>query len=377
MADHQFQIDRLRDEIKNLQKNLKWYKSTYEDRKLLGILKDRFLGYSFFRDSEKKLDLKSKIKKVVLDDPLCVKRSSKDDRISIIMLSYNRIEDTRKAIKNIYKYTSVPFELIILDNNSSSPVREELKKISRKYHNLRVILETSNLGCAGGRAKAARYAQYQYLLFLDNDILVFPYYAENLLATINKDESIAGACCKVVFPNGKIQFNGGALAIDDGYALFSLVDEGLDFDDEKTNRFSICGWIPGGATAWRRDIYEKYSVDPLMRGSFEDNEMSLRITNAGFRLLNSPLSIVIHDHYDFKDTTFKKNEAEYYAGRNNESHLKSALIHFYNKHDLVFSFAWKNNPWDLLWGLNSKREIERFIQKNIHENEHISGLQHA
>jgi hypothetical protein len=51
-----------------------------------------------------------------------------------------------------------------------------------------------------------------------------------------------------------------------------------------------------------------------MKGSFEDNEISYRLTKGGYKLLNSPASIVIHDHYDFKNTQFKQNEAEYLKG---------------------------------------------------------------
>lgn len=364
MSDQQGRIDKLKNEIGELEKSIVWYKSTYEDRRLAGIVKDRFLNRN---KTVKRLagdDLETNIRQYILGNPLTVKKNIRTDKTSIIMLSYNRIEDTKKAIENIYKYTSVPFELIILDNNSADVVKQELKKITREYKNLKVILETRNLGCAKGRTKAARYAQNDYLLFLDNDILVTPYYLENLFSLLYKDEAAAGVCCKVVFPDGKIQFNGGRMVVDDQYALFSLYDEGRDFNDDATNHFIDCEWIPGGATLWKRAVFEKFGIDEGMKGSFEDNEISYRLKSAGFKLLNSPASVVIHDHYEYKNIAFKKKEADYYSQRNNQARIKDALLHFYNKHQLIFSFAWKNNPWDMIWNLNSKEQILQFISEN-------------
>jgi GT2 family glycosyltransferase len=361
------EIARLHTEIQGMKSAIAWYQSTYEKRSLAGIIKDRLLKPARKQKQvnyRKDDSLEGKIHRYVIGNPLTVKTNDVTEPVSIIMLSYNRIEDTVRAVKNIYAYTTSPFELIILDNNSDIKVKKELKEIAAKYDNIKVVLETSNLGCAKGRSKAARFAKHDYLLFLDNDILVSPYYLENLFAVLYRDGSAAGACCKVVFPNGKIQFNGGRMVLDDKYALYSLYDEGFDFDDPATNRFINCEWIPGGATLWRRKIFEKFGIDEKMKGSFEDNEISYRLTKGGYKLLNSPASIVIHDHYDFKNTQFKQSEAEYFKGRNNQSRIQEALLHFYKKHQLIFSFAWKNNPWDVLWKLNSKEQILQFIHEN-------------
>ncbi|RYY62882.1 MAG: glycosyltransferase family 2 protein [Chitinophagaceae bacterium] len=365
MSDQQNHIERLRKEISELETSLSWYRDTFENRRVAGIVKDRFFRAK--KKFNKAEGLEGRIADYINNNPVTVRSANKLHSVSIIMLSFNRVEDTRKAVKSIYKNTTVPFELIILDNDSNEDVRAELKQFTEKYKDLRVILETTNLGCAKGRVKASRFAKYDHLLFLDNDIIVSPYYVENLFSLLYSQENVAGVCCKVVFPNGKIQFNGGQMIEDDGYALYSLHDEGLEFDEPATNRFNDCQWIPGGATIWKRSVFEKFGIDEEMKGSFEDNEICYRIRAAGYLLLNSPASIVIHDHFDFKNTIFKKNEAKYYAGRNDQGRILDALLHFYNKHHLIFSFAWKNNPWDMIWNLHSREEVLRFIRENNHK----------
>ena len=84
--------------------------------------------------------------------------------ISIIMLSFNRVEDTIFSIKELYKYTKLPFELIILDNNSDRDQKDLLRRFLKKKKNVEFIESDTNLGCARGRLIAAKKAKGKYLL---------------------------------------------------------------------------------------------------------------------------------------------------------------------------------------------------------------------
>ncbi len=297
-----------------------------------------------------------------------VKQKIIPKKISIIILSFNRFNDTKNAIQNIYKFTRVPFELIILDNNSNDRIRKKLKLLVNQYTNIKLLLEDCNLGCAGGRKKALQYASGEYILFFDNDILVTPNYLENLISRLEEDEKNVGTCCKVVFPNGKIQFNGGTMVIDDGFAIYDLVDWGLRYNSPNTLHHLNCEWIPGGATLWKRDFILQFSIDEGMKGSFEDNEVCLRIKKAGFNLVNAPDSIVIHNHIYFKNIFFKYREKKYFQGRYNKERTKDALIHFYRQHGLIFSLKYRGNPWEELFGIADKKQIMAFINDNINSS---------
>lgn len=307
-------------------------------------------------------------RKVVKNEKIYLKK------VSIIILSFNRFMDTEKAVESINKYTHVPFELIIFDNNSQESVRTKLKLLVNRYHNVKLILEDYNLGCAGGRKKALQYASGEYILFLDNDILVTPNYLENLISRLDEDEKNVGACCKVVFPDGKIQYNGGTMVINDGFTIYDLVDKGLRYNSRITNHHLNCEWIPGGATLWKKDFLLQFPIDDGMKGSFEDNEVCFRIKKAGYNLVNAPNSIVIHNHMNFKNMYFKYKEKEYVQGRYNKERTTDALIQFYRQHGLIFSFGYKSNPWDELFGLTDKRQILEFINDNNNKGDsNITG----
>lgn len=293
-----------------------------------------------------------------------VQHSQYCKKVSIIMLSLNRFPDTKKAIKNIFRYTKIPFELIILDNNSKAVVCKKLNKLVKKYHsNIKLLFEDTNLGCAGGRQKALQYATGDYIFFVDNDICVLPNYMENLIHRIEESPMNVAVCCKVILPNGKIQFNGGNMLIEDGFAIYSLIDAGLPFNSPETKSFLDCEWIPGGATLWKKEYLFRFPIDGNMKGSYEDNEVSFRVRKSGFKLVNSPNSLAIHNHFDFKGNFFRQREKDYWNGRYNLERAKQALMYFYQCHHLIFSFETKGNPWDVMFNLFGKEEILQFLSK--------------
>ncbi len=281
--------------------------------------------------------------------------------VSIIMLSFNRVEDTVFSIKNIYKHIHIPFELIVFDNNSDAEQLKILRKFIKSYKNLKLIESSENLGCAGGRVEAVKSAKGEYYLFLDNDIVVTPYCVENLINTINLDKKTAAVCSKVIFPDMTIQFNGGTMLEDAHFYRYNLLDSFKLFWDRTTvNNFVSCPWIPGGATLWRAKYYKKFPIDPEMQGSFEDNEVSIRIHKAGYKLRNCPRSVMIHYHVNFKDLAFKEKERRYMSGRYNNERTIKALRHFWKKHEKGFIFDNEEATYGFL-GDYKYESIKKFL----------------
>ncbi len=174
----------------------------------------------------------------------CVK--IKKRKLSVVMLSLNRLKDTKETVRALYENINFDFEFIILDNGSDSDVVEYLKKLTKQKNNIKLILEKENLGCAGGRNKAFSLATGDYILSVDNDIIITKYAVENLIETLESSKEVVGACCKTVFPNGSIHFNGGKFVMDKKFVEFSLIDRGKKYDDESTFKQLACDWIQVG-----------------------------------------------------------------------------------------------------------------------------------
>lgn len=90
-------------------------------------------------------------------------------KLSIITLTYNKLDYTKKYIESLFKYTK-DFELIIVDNGSTDGTVEYLKSIP----NLKLILNKENLGFSRGNNQGIEIATGEYIGFLNNDILLSP-----------------------------------------------------------------------------------------------------------------------------------------------------------------------------------------------------------
>lgn len=67
--------------------------------------------------------------------------------ISIVILTFNNIEYTKKCIESIRKHTNKEeYEVIVVDNNSTDETREW----SPKQKDLKIILNDENVGFPKG-----------------------------------------------------------------------------------------------------------------------------------------------------------------------------------------------------------------------------------
>lgn len=94
-------------------------------------------------------------------------------KLSIITLTYNKLEYTKKFIESLYKYTN-DFELILVDNGSTDGTVEYIKSLE----NVKAIFNNENLGFSKGNNQGIELAEGEYIGFLNNDILLYPNWFE-------------------------------------------------------------------------------------------------------------------------------------------------------------------------------------------------------
>jgi len=264
--------------------------------------------------------------------------------ISVIILSFNRGDDTKKAVEKILKFTkNLVREIIILDNGSNDKKTLDILTELKKNKELKVLFYETNLGASGGRKICSKIARGEFLYFIDNDVEVSQNAVEELIIRLNEDPTIAGVCSKVLFPNNKIQFNGGNYSPRNGFINFTLTDLGKNKCDLSAMSKLECRWIPGGATMIRKEVFDQAEFDTSFINAFEDNDLSLQITKKlNLRLVNCPTSVVMHNHYNFiifQDAGTKK----YAEARYQNDFLIRSWAHFYQKwgliiddHDIIF-----------------------------------------
>lgn len=290
----------------------------------------------------------------------------KRNELTIIILSFNRVNMTEQCISSIINNSVIDCEIIVLDNASSKSTQKELKELDKKYSRLKVIFSDKNLGCGGGRTEALKYVKTKYVMFLDNDIEVTPSSLENMYDLIDETPDCVAVTSKMVFPNGCIQFNGLDYIINDNVISYHFIDDAKKFDAENTDGIKKIKWINGGSTIFKVDILLKYPFDKrLAKYYYEDFDWSLSNQKNGFSYYVCSNSILIHHHEMF----YKKKDTNYNIIKTDLRNRVYPISIIYEKHKLIMSdlFCY----YATLIG-KPFNEIEEFLLKGLKEPKQIS-----
>ena len=105
------------------------------------------------------------------------------EKISVMIVTYNKPYDVREAIKAVCEHTSKAFELFVWDNTATAEMREVISELTRT--NMRVIFSEYNVG----KSVACNYFfnnfVYDYVCGLDDDYYLPANWAEKAIRAAN------------------------------------------------------------------------------------------------------------------------------------------------------------------------------------------------
>lgn len=104
--------------------------------------------------------------------------------ISIITAIYNQLDMNKLFWLYLKKYSDLPFELIVIDNCSTDGSREFFQSLSTQ--NVTVIANEENYSYPHCQNQGISIAKYEYLVFLNNDLLVSPHWDSRMLEVLGK-----------------------------------------------------------------------------------------------------------------------------------------------------------------------------------------------
>lgn len=226
-------------------------------------------------------------------------------KVSILILTFNNMLISKICLHSIYSNTAYPnFEVIVVDNASSDETPAWLKTYSKTHPNLKVILNSDNLGFSGGNNQAAREAAGEYLIFLNNDTVVTQGWVERLLAKFQSDPGIGlvGPVTNATGNEALIPVSYTSPAEMEAFALHRAIAMSMrSFDIRMLAFYCVLA---------RKDQYEslggldeRYSV-----GMFEDDDLAVRYHQQGLRVVCAE-DVFIHH---FQGASFGKLESEKY-----------------------------------------------------------------
>lgn len=261
--------------------------------------------------------------------PSALLESGGAPRVTVVVLSWNRLELTKACIASIAAHTRMPVRLMVIDNDSARCVREELASICRRIPFAELHLLDTNRGCAGARHYAAALADTEYVAFVDNDAEIFPGTIEHLVHALDWHPDAMGSGAKIVLPNGLVQLCGGNYREHDGLITFEPLASGRAFDDAAIVP-AECRWLGGTTFACRRALFDAFPLDLDMSTYFEDNEWCYRINQRRTRaFLTAPHALALHHHVS------KERRDASACERLRAMDFIVPMAHFYAKHGLI------------------------------------------
>lgn len=216
-----------------------------------------------------------------------------------IVLGFDRLEKTRACVASLLRCEHRELRVLVLDNGSEDGTGAA---IAAEFPLARVEHSSVNLGAAAGRNRAAAAATERWtpdlFLFVDDDAEVHPAAIAALERPLREpgQERLGATAAKIRFPGEppRIYVAGGSrfrLWLGDT----SPRGHG-ELDVGQYDRSEPC--VPGaGCLMVRRTAFENVGgFDPVFDPyGYEDLDFSLRLLEAGWRILYVPEALAWHE----------------------------------------------------------------------------------
>lgn len=228
--------------------------------------------------------------------------------ISAIIPTYHRPDDLDNCLDSILAQTRLPDEIILVDDGDLGgfPKQElfEAKGIDCFY------VQKSVPGVTESRNKAAELARGKILVFLEDDVVLFDNYIEQLMLiyeTQDKDGSLGGV--------GGIIENEGLTPLEalgeripfvlfgiSGFKEGRVLRSGFATDYGRTgfpiSEVQQVDFLLGGVSSFKKEIFDEFKFSNRYRsasgyGQGEDKEFSYRVSRK-YKLFINPAARLFH-----------------------------------------------------------------------------------
>jgi GT2 family glycosyltransferase/radical SAM superfamily enzyme YgiQ (UPF0313 family)/Tfp pilus assembly protein PilF/cyclopropane fatty-acyl-phospholipid synthase-like methyltransferase len=224
--------------------------------------------------------------------------------VSIIILTLNQIDYTKECIASIRKYTPEPHEIIFVDNGSTDDTVKWLRKLVHKNSNYKLIQNKKNLGFSKGCNQGIEASSGEYILLLNNDVVVTEDWLLGMLECLNSAPVIG-----IVGPMTNNISGPQKLPIVNYSSIDDLDEYSRAFRKKNRHRRIPNSRVVGFCMLFRRQLVEKIGLldETFGSGNFEDDDFCLRALLAGYRNIIAG-DVFIH-HYGSR--TFIGNGIDY------------------------------------------------------------------
>ena len=214
----------------------------------------------------------------------------KEPKVSIVIPVYNQFTYTYCCLQSILENSGeIPYEVIVADDHSD----DLTVRLSEITENVRIIRNEENLYFLKNCNHAAKYAQGEYILFLNNDTQVQKDWLRPLCEVMERDDKAGIVGSKLIYPDGTLQEAGGIIWKD---ASGWNYGRGCSASDAAYNYVRETDYVSGASLMIRRSLWDKIGGfdSRLAPAYYEDTDLAFEAWRHGYRVMYQPLSVVVH-----------------------------------------------------------------------------------
>jgi len=253
--------------------------------------------------------------------------------LSVVIPSWNTRELTRTCLEFLDRAEKPATEVIVVENGSEDG---SLEMIQEDWPEHRLVVNTENQGFARGSNQGLALARGRFVLLLNTDTEVAPDAIARMLRFLEEHQEHAAVAPKLVHPDGRVQATVHAFPTLRTAVWFATPLERWFPRSKELRRYFMRDWDhessrdvdqpPAAALLLRREVLDRVGLfDESLWLFYNDTDLSLRITKAGWRTHYLAEAVVVH-HVGASTRNFRDFVAVWNANR----------LAFYRKH-----FGWR------------------------------------
>ncbi len=272
---------------------------------------------------------------------------NRDKHVSIVIPVYNQLAYTQGCLESLLNTVTPEAEIILVDNASSDGTDRYLQSVS----GVKVITNIENLGFAGACNQGIRSVSGEWIVVMNNDVILSRDWLSELLEAAEKFE------LDMVTP-----------AIREGELNYDI----NIYAAELTSRMRHLvrpGQVNGICFMAKRLVFDTIGVfDENFRiGQYEDKDLFLRARKAGFRLGTVGASFIHHFGSITQKSVKGRKEASEYALLNKAYFNKKWRLNWWKRMMMrntqkirnLFNSCWEKNRY-------GHSLMERWIDGRLH-----------
>jgi GT2 family glycosyltransferase len=237
-------------------------------------------------------------------------------KASIIIVNWNRKEDTIECLDSVYRIDHPDYDVVVVDNGSTDGSVDAIKA---KFPKAALLPQAKNTGFCIANNLAIKYALQngaEYLLILNNDMVVEPSILTELTKVLDSDKAIGAVSPLIAYYNDpkSIWFIGCRIDWGNGelmkrYAPEDMAKGLLDTD--------IVSW---GAVLTKREAIDSVGyLDERFFLYYDDTDWSVRCRKKGF-----------------KTVSFTKVLAYHKSSRSSGGAYSPVFYYYYTRNKMIF-----------------------------------------